>query len=406
MSRGGALSLGMFLAGILGCCVHSCGPARAGELGELACLAQDAIRLRARPWSLQECRQVGEALEQVARPLELLAICTLESDLRIQVKAEHAGGEVDVGICGVRCARGKHGRCSNWPVRGLTPRTLMHPERNIRAAERLLERKRERAGARYLLAYNGASRPNRYPERVRCLEAVFRGDTCKPRGRRMRRLVRLLAPLRGRLPGRKTMQENLFGKKELRHVLAPLPGKAPTAVWSKDDAKIYRYRLGWPILDSPFKTPRRVLWVMLNPSTADEFKLDPTLNRVRSFSRDQAYATWFEVVNLFAFRATNPEELRKSSDPVGPENDLHIAAAAREADQIWVGWGANAFAEQRARHVMLMLREITREPIWCLGLTQGGEPRHPLYVEAKQQRQEYRPLERSDDERRLKWKEE
>jgi hypothetical protein len=184
---------------------------------------------------------------------------------------------------------------------------------------------------------------------------------------------------------------------------AGLPPADPRGIWSPD--RRYRYRLGWPV-DSQFATPRRVLWVMLNPSTADELKLDPTLTRCRSFTREQSMGTWMEIVNLFAFRATDPSELRKAHDPVGPECDRHIAAAAAEADQVWVGWGAEPIAQGRAGIVLPILRMHYRGPIWCLGVTKDGAPKHPLYVPGAQQRVEFRPNDRPAADRKLRcWEE-
>lgn len=132
----------------------------------------------------------------------------------------------------------------------------------------------------------------------------------------------------------------------------------------------YRYRLtrSWS------SDPRRVLWVMLNPSTADATLDDPTIRRCVAFSRAWGYGG-LEVVNLFALRTAYPAELASHADPVGPLNDRHLAEAAGEADLTVAAWGAHAAAGRRARAVLPLLDS----PV-CLGRTKAGAPRHPLYV--------------------------
>lgn len=121
---------------------------------------------------------------------------------------------------------------------------------------------------------------------------------------------------------------------------------------------------------------RRVLWIMLNPSTADASEDDPTIRRVLGFSKHWGYG-WVEAVNLYAFRATEPIELRIADDPVGPLNGAYISEALHRTSDVIVGWGA--------RGVMCLTRQAYRGA-QCLGVTKGGEPRHPLYVRADAER--------------------
>ena len=136
---------------------------------------------------------------------------------------------------------------------------------------------------------------------------------------------------------------------------------------------LYRYSLtrSWSQVELT-----RVLWVMLNPSTADAELDDPTIRRCIGFSKTWGFDS-LEVVNLFAMRATNPAELRMCPDPVGSLNDLHIAAAVACADLVVAAWGAHPLATERAKAVLPLLGE----PV-CLGRTKSGAPRHPLYVRA------------------------
>lgn len=121
----------------------------------------------------------------------------------------------------------------------------------------------------------------------------------------------------------------------------------------------------------------KVLFVGCNPSTADARADDPTLRRCIRFARDWGFHG-LALVNLFAYRATNPRALLDASDPIGPRNDEWISMLAdRHAGHLTVAcWGAAPFSD-RADHVLRMLTAPC-----CLGLTQDRRPRHPLYVRA------------------------
>ena len=104
---------------------------------------------------------------------------------------------------------------------------------------------------------------------------------------------------------------------------------------------------------------------------------DPTIRRCRGFADAEGFDGMI-VVNLYALRATDPRELRKHADPVGPDNDYYLCRVAVEYGPIICAWGANADSE-RVRHVVAMLRKYGAQ-LWCLGVTKDGHPRHPLYV--------------------------
>ncbi|PRX37616.1 hypothetical protein SAMN05216257_101641 [Meinhardsimonia xiamenensis] len=149
-------------------------------------------------------------------------------------------------------------------------------------------------------------------------------------------------------------------------------GTRSRAVYS--DCKGYRYALTrvWD------EAAPRLLYVMLNPSTATERANDPTIERCERRARALGQGA-FGVVNLFAFRATRPADLFAAPDPVGPENDAAIAEAAAWADAILCAWGAHGARQGRAEAVTALLRRAGK-PMFHLGLTKGGQPRHPLYV--------------------------
>lgn len=121
-----------------------------------------------------------------------------------------------------------------------------------------------------------------------------------------------------------------------------------------------------------------VNFVMLNPSTADQFQLDPTVRRCLYFAIRWGFGTLI-VTNLFAWRSTDPAALRRSSNPVGAENDQFLLRGADQSALRVAAWGMHGTLHRRDTAVMRLLRfyELT-----MLGLTKGGSPRHPLYVRA------------------------
>jgi len=123
---------------------------------------------------------------------------------------------------------------------------------------------------------------------------------------------------------------------------------------------------------------RRALFVMLNPSTATEVQNDPTVERCERRARVLGYGA-FRVCNIFAYRATDPKVMRAAADPVGPGNDAAIADSAPWADAIVCAWGSHGDFLDRGRTVEALLR-ATGRPLYHLGLTKGGQPRHPLYI--------------------------
>jgi len=127
-------------------------------------------------------------------------------------------------------------------------------------------------------------------------------------------------------------------------------------------------------------SPRFVNFVMLNPSTADAFVLDPTNRRCVGFARDWGFDGLI-TTNVFAWRSTDPRGLRQASDPVGPDNDAFLVEAARRAELVVAAWGVHAAFDGRGSTVRRLLRSVGVEPR-VLRLTKDGHPGHPLYVPA------------------------
>lgn len=144
---------------------------------------------------------------------------------------------------------------------------------------------------------------------------------------------------------------------------------------SEDD--IYRYSLS---RDWNEEFPM-MLFIMLNPSTADAVVDDPTIRRCIGFAEREDMGG-IEVVNLFAFRATDPKDMKSAADPVGPENDTVIRQALMEAETVVCAWGAHGNHQGRSQAVLDLIRGEGHKPLSLGPLTKGGQPRHPLYLKA------------------------
>lgn len=118
-----------------------------------------------------------------------------------------------------------------------------------------------------------------------------------------------------------------------------------------------------------------VVWIMLNPSTADATEDDPTIRRVVGFSRSAGYGSAI-VVNLYGLRVTRPVHLLDHPDPVGPENDGIVLSQALSSPRVVVAWGAHEMARRRGD----LIGRLPADRLYCLGTTKDGAPRHPLYV--------------------------
>lgn len=145
----------------------------------------------------------------------------------------------------------------------------------------------------------------------------------------------------------------------------------------------YRYALihSWGVVDDcfvqvePRPDEKRIMWIGLNPSTADQNQLDPTLRRIRWFSHQFGFRS-FVMTNLFAYRATKPRAMLRHANPIGTDNDAMLTEAAKSAGMIIACWGTHG--AHLARDVSV--RKLINAPLFCLGINEGGTPRHPLYV--------------------------
>lgn len=146
-----------------------------------------------------------------------------------------------------------------------------------------------------------------------------------------------------------------------------------TASFSADGA--YRYTLTRTWGDGP-----SVVWVCLNPSDADCFTDDPTIRRIKSFTKRLApEAGGLVVVNLYGLCATDPAELWRHKDPVGPAGDYYLGSRASNMRAVIAAWGVHGARNNRGAQVAAELTAAGVE-LLCLGTTAGGHPRHPLYL--------------------------
>lgn len=147
-----------------------------------------------------------------------------------------------------------------------------------------------------------------------------------------------------------------------------------------DESGRYRYWMRVEVERGLFDPPRRVRrYLLLNPSTASaDAGLDPTTQRLLDFAMRDGYHV-YELANTYGLRATDPDELWKIEDPVGPKNDHWITAlvdgAHKEGEPLVVAWGTNLRRER-----LRQLRKILICDLVCFGTNVDGSPTHPLYL--------------------------
>jgi len=155
--------------------------------------------------------------------------------------------------------------------------------------------------------------------------------------------------------------------------------KSPTsgAYFSPD--RIYRYVL-WRIWD---KSKPAIMFIGLNPSTADESLNDPTITRCLGFSKSWGYGSLY-MLNLFAFRATDPNDMKSTSMPIGEENLKYLIQYAKTVDQIICAWGNHGSYLNQSKIILDLFRkdESLFTKLYYFKLSQKGEPVHPLYQSA------------------------
>lgn len=154
--------------------------------------------------------------------------------------------------------------------------------------------------------------------------------------------------------------------------LKPLPGLLrSSAVFSSDG--LYRYEL-WRVWNEPGE--RYAMFIGLNPSTADETSDDRTVRRCINFAKSWGFDALC-MTNIFAFRATEPADMLKAEDPVGPLNLETLERLAKGAGVVIAAWGTNGEFMGQGDVVRGLIPNLS-----CLVLSKDGHPRHPLYLKA------------------------
>lgn len=149
---------------------------------------------------------------------------------------------------------------------------------------------------------------------------------------------------------------------------------------SFDRTSRYRYTLGRHWNDA---LPRLAM-CLLNPSTADHRQDDPTIRRCINFACDWGFGS-LEIINIFAYRSTDPANLYQLTDPIGPRNNAAISRAIARANAIVLAWGTHGQHLNRGKYIE---QHITTQanhhniPVSIFARTKRGQPKHPLYLAA------------------------
>ena len=140
------------------------------------------------------------------------------------------------------------------------------------------------------------------------------------------------------------------------------------AFFSKD--RKHRYAL-WRVWNN--KLPK-VLFIGLNPSTADEVKDDPTIRRCINYAKDWGYGGYI-MGNIFAYRSTDPKNLKITNNPIGIDNNSWLKKLHSEASLTIGAWGNHGKYLDRGEEVSNLI-----DNLYCLRITKEGHPSHPLYL--------------------------
>lgn len=165
--------------------------------------------------------------------------------------------------------------------------------------------------------------------------------------------------------------------------LTPAQESESDAIISDCGAYRYLLRRVWD------RSKPRALFVMLNPSTADAKKDDATIRSCIRLSKALGFGS-FEVVNLFSFRATKPKDLVAAKTRVGPEQEAITLAALSRCDIVICAWGSHALG--RSHSSFLLQTILAHKPaVYCLGMSDSGAPKHPLYLPTGTQLETFAP---------------
>lgn len=157
-----------------------------------------------------------------------------------------------------------------------------------------------------------------------------------------------------------------------------------TTIRSAQFSSCYKYRYGLLVQWDDHKPI--MVWCMLNPSTADEDKNDPTIERCERRARKLGFGGLY-ILNIFAYRATDPKDMKKQKDPQGYWNNHTIVSVintyldvdtTKQNVNVHCGWGTHGSYRNRGKDVMEIITAMGATPV-CLKQNANGSPKHPLY---------------------------
>lgn len=152
-----------------------------------------------------------------------------------------------------------------------------------------------------------------------------------------------------------------------------------------DSTKKYRY-----LLTRKWDTKKPdVTFIMLNPSTADAFEDDPTIINCCKLSKEWGLGG-IEVINLFAYRSSKPDELKKALDPIGPENNEHIIKAIKSSSLTIAAWGNHGTFLNRDKEVIDLVNNYC--DLYCLLVNKTGCPTHPKNLSVDIKPVKFKPI--------------
>lgn len=137
-------------------------------------------------------------------------------------------------------------------------------------------------------------------------------------------------------------------------------------------------------------------FILLNPSKADAQTDDATVRRCIRYAHDWGYAG-LVITNLFAFRSTDPRQLKMCPDPFGPENYDYLRSAAYAAGVVVCGWGEHGRLHDWGQEILELLQDMGIR-LHALRLTAGGHPHHPLRLPANLRPRPLKELRRAQAE--------
>lgn len=152
-------------------------------------------------------------------------------------------------------------------------------------------------------------------------------------------------------------------------------GNRHSAAWFSPCMQ-YRYGLYREI---PGGESRTMAVIACNPSTADHEQGDPTVTRCINRAKEMGFGG-FEMLNIFAWRATDPKDMRRAIEPIGLENDEFIRHTVNQCDMVICAWGTHGKYKDRGDAVLKLLKDVD---LYALKITKSGHPQHPLYISNK-----------------------